>query len=186
MKRLRFSTKTEEIMRKFALVTLVAALASFAWGQDSPGMYVDQAGTLVKMQHARAPDFGTKGIAKSVFVLGAGPSGVWIYSGAQSPNRVSPRPRFLYRLRPGQTGNEQDIVLVRMDAKSNSREIRFVKISGWTGNSRGGFDQKKLVAITVNRKGDTIEIVPTADLETGEYFATWGTSPMGYDFGVTN
>jgi hypothetical protein len=172
-------------MRNFAIVAAFALIASISWGQDSPGMYADQGGQLVKMEHARTPDFGTKGVAKSVFVPGAGASGVWIYSGSQSPVRVSARPRFLYRLRPGQSGDERDIVLVRMDAKSNSREIRFVKVSGWTGNSRGGFDQKKLVAITVTRTGDTIEIVPTTDLEAGEYLATWGMSPVGYDFGVT-
>jgi hypothetical protein len=72
-----------------------------------------------------------------------------------------------------------------MDQKSDHREIRVAKVGAWTLNSRTGFDQTKLVAITVTRKGETLEISPAADLEAGEYFTTAGFSPIGFDFGVT-
>lgn len=172
-------------MRKFALVTIVTIVTTLGFAQESPGMYVDQQGQLVKMEHARRPEGATKGVAKSVFVPGAMPSGVWIFPGAQAPLRVSARPRFVYRLRPEQTVNYQDLVLVRMDPKSDSREIRVANVSAWTGNARAGFDQKKLVAIDVKRKGETLEISPAADLDAGEYFVTAGFSPVGFDFEVT-
>ena len=38
-------------MRSFALVAFVALIAAIVVAQDSPGMYVDQAGSLVKMEH---------------------------------------------------------------------------------------------------------------------------------------
>jgi hypothetical protein len=160
-------------------------LASIAWGQDPAGMYVDQAGSLVKMEHVPFSGTGTKGVAKSVFVPGVGPSAVWDFPGAQAPIRVTVRPRFVYRLRSNQAISERDFVLVRMDPKSDHREIRVAKVGAWTANSKTGYDEKKLVAITVTRKGETLEITPAADLDAGEYFMTAGFSPIGFDFGVT-
>jgi hypothetical protein len=171
-------------MRKFALVTLAVLVSSFVWGQDSPGMYVDQSGSLVKMEHVPFGGSGTKGIAKSLFVPGAGPKVVWEFAGAHAPIRVSARPRFVYQLKPNQEISERDIVIVRMDQKGDHREIRVAKMSGWTLNTSGGFDQKKLIAIMVTRKGDTLEISPAADLDAGEYYTTAGFSPVGFDFGV--
>jgi hypothetical protein len=172
-------------MRQLALIVLVALVTLATFAQDSPGMYVDQAGSLVKMEHVPFSGTGTKGVAKSVFVPGAGASAVWEFPGSQAPIRVSTRPRLVYQLRPNQGISERDIVLVRMDQKSDHREIRVAKIGAWTANSKTGFDQKKLVAITVTRRGETIEIVPSADLDAGEYFVTAGFSPVGFDFGVT-
>jgi len=168
-----------------AAAIAILALILTASAQDSPGMYVDQSGSLVKMEHVPFSGTATKGVAKSVFVPGVGPSVVWDFPGAQAPIRVSARPRFVYQLRPNQTISERDIVLVRMDQKSDHREIRVAKVGAWTLNSRTGFDQTKLVAITVTRKGETLEISPAADLEAGEYFTTAGFSPIGFDFGVT-
>jgi len=171
-------------MRKFALVTLALLVSSFVWGQDSPGMYVDQAGSLAKMEHVPFSGTGTRGVAKTILVPGAGWSGVWEFSGAQAPIRVSARPRFVYQLQPSQAISERDIVMVRMDQKSDHREIRVSKMNGWTLRTRGGFDKKKLVAIVCTRKGDTLEISPAADLDAGEYFVTSGFTPLGFDFGV--
>jgi hypothetical protein len=171
-------------MRKLAIVAFVALVATVSLAQDSPGMYVDQAGSLAKMEHVPFSGTATKGVAKSLFVPGAGPSGVWEFPGAQAPIRVSVRPRFVYQLKPNQAISERDFVIVRMDQKSDHREIRFAKMSGWTLSTRGGYDQKKLVAVTVTRKGDTLEISPAADLDAGEYFVTAGFSPVGFDFGV--
>jgi hypothetical protein len=170
-------------MKTVLQFALVIALASVAWGQNSPGLYVDQAGSLVKMEHVPFSGTGTKGVAKSVFVP-VGPSVVWEFPGAQAPIRVSARPRFVYRLRPDQQISERDLVLVRMDPKSDHREIRVAKVGAWTANARTGFDQKKLIAITVTRKDAMIEITPAADLDAGEYFVTAGFSPIGFDFGV--
>jgi hypothetical protein len=172
-------------MRKLAIVAFVALIATVSLAQDAPGMYVDQAGLLVKMEHVPFGGTGTKGIAKSLFVPGAGPKVVWEFAGAQAPIRVSARPRFVYQLKRNQEVSERDIVMLRMDQKGGHREIRVAKMSGWTLNTSGGFDQKKLIAIAVTRKGDTLEISPAADLNAGEYFVTSGFSPVGFDFGVT-
>jgi hypothetical protein len=145
-------------------------------------MYVDRAGSLVKMEHAPFSGTSTKGIAKSVFVPGVSPSVAFDYPGAQAPIRVSPRPRLVYKLAANAAFSERDFVLVRMDQKSDHREIRVGKVGAWTANVRTGFD--KLIPITVTRTGDTIEITPTADLPAGEYYTTAGFSPRGYDFGV--
>jgi hypothetical protein len=177
----------ERILRgRFVAIVAGAliALGSLAWGQ-SPGMYVDQAGSLVKMEHVPFAGTGTKGVAKSVFVPGVGPSVVWEFPGVQAPIRVTVRPRFVYHLKPNQTISERDFIIVRMDQKSDHREIRVAKTGAFTLNSRTGYDQKKLAAVTVTRKGDTIEISPAADLDAGEYFITAGLSPVGYDFEVT-
>lgn len=176
-----------KLMRKVGIVAaaMITVVASVAWGQNSPGMYVDQAGSLVKMEHVPFSGTGTKGVAKSLFVPGVGPSVVWDFPGAQAPIRVSARPRFVYQLRPNQAISERDLVLVRMDSKPDHREIRVGKVGAFTLNSTTGFDQKKLIAITITRKGETLEISPAADLDAGEYFITSGFSPVGFDFGVT-
>lgn len=169
------------MIRAFAAIVLLAASAI---AQDAPGMYVDQAGALVKIEHASTSGTSTRGVAKSAFVPGATPSVVWEFSGAQAPIRVSARPRLVYKVRSNQAVSERDLVLVRMDPKSDHREIRVGKVGAWTGNARAGFDQSKLVAITVTRNGDTLEITPAGDLPAGEFFLAAGFSPVGYDFGV--
>ena len=115
-------------MRSFALVAFIALIALIVVAQDSPGMYVDQAGSLVKMEHVPMSGTATKGVAKSVFVPGATPSVVWDFPGSAAPVRVSARPRFVYQLRPNQSISERDLVLVRMDQKSDHREIRVAKV----------------------------------------------------------
>lgn len=164
-------------------LVIVVLFASAAFAQDA-GMYIDRAGALVKMEHAATSGISTKGVAKSAFVPGAMPSVVWDYSGAQAPIRVSARPRLVYKIRANQAVSERDIVLVRMDQKSDHREIRVGKVGAWTGNSRVGFDESKLIPITVTRNGDTLEISPADDLPAGEFFLSAGFSPVGYDFGV--
>jgi hypothetical protein len=168
-------------MKRALALAVFALLASAAFAQDAPGMYVDRAGSLVRMEHAPMSGTATKGVAKSVF-LPASPSVVWDYTGAQAPIRVSARPRLIYKVSANQAISERDVVLVRMDQKSDHREIRVGKVGAWTSNVRTGFD--KLIPITVTRSGDTIEITPTADLPAGEYYTTAGFSSRGYDFGV--
>jgi len=167
-----------------ALVAFVVLLGSVAFAQDAPGMYVDRAGALVKMEHAATAAVSTRSVAKSAFIPGVMPSVVWEFSGAQAPIRVSARPRLVYKIRANQAVSERDVVLVRMDQKADRREIRVGKVGAWTGNSRVGFDESKLIPITVTRNGDMLEISPAGDLPAGEFFLAAGFSPVGYDFGV--
>jgi len=127
---------------------------------------------------------GNEGRSKERVRPRSNPFGRVGLSGSAAPVRVSARPRFVYQLRPNQSISERDLVLVRTDQKSDHREIRVAKVGSWTANTRTGFDQKKLIPIAVTRKGETIEIVPNADLDVGEYFVTAGFSPVGFDFGV--
>jgi hypothetical protein len=170
-----------EVMKSKVILAALIAVAAFA--QDSPGMYVDQSGSLVKMEHVPFGGTGTKDVAKSVFVPGVGPKVIWEFPGAQAPIRVSARPRFVYQLRPNQTISERDVVIVRMDQKSDHREIRVAKTGAFTLNTRTGYDEKKLISVTVTRKSDTLEISPATDLDAGEYYVTAGFSPVGFDFG---
>lgn len=170
-------------MKQLALVALVAFFATVTLAQDAPGMYVDQAGSLVEMKHVQFAGSGSKGVAKSVFVPGTSASVVWDYRGAQAPVRVSARPHFVYRMRPNQGISERDIVLVRMDQKTDHREIRIAKVRAF-GNNQTGYDEKSLVALTVTRSGETLQISPATDLAPGEYFMTAGFSAIGFDFGV--
>jgi hypothetical protein len=171
-------------MKLITFVAFVALIAGRAIAQD-PGMYVDQAGSLVKMQHARAPEVGTKGVVKSMFVPGVMPAGVWIYPGTTSGVPTSSRPRFTYQVRPNQEVRLDSLVLIRLDRKGDRREVRFVRTSAWTGNTRSGFDAKNTVELVSKRDGNVIQLSPAADLAPGEYLLTADSNPIGYDFTVS-
>jgi hypothetical protein len=153
-------------------------LAGSAIAQSEPGLYLDN----VKMDRAQFAGMASKGIAKSVFVPGAGFSIVWDFTGSEAKTRAGASPKFIYQLRANQA--TRDFVLVRMDQKSDHREIRVSKESGWTGDARNGFDPKKLVELRVTKTGNGFEITPAESLPPGEYFLTAGFSPVGYDFSV--
>jgi len=108
-------------MRKFALVTLALLVSSFVWGQDSPGMYVDQAGSLAKMEHVPFSGTGTRGVAKTILVPGAGWSGVWEFSGAQAPIRVSKMNGWTLRTRGG--FDKKKLVAIVCTRKGDTLEI---------------------------------------------------------------
>jgi hypothetical protein len=165
---------------KKLLIGLLFASAAFA--QSGPGLYLERAGAAVKMEHAAFSGVATKGVAKSVFVPGAGISVVWEFPGATAAIDAGANPSFTYLATPDQGLGE--FVIVRMDQKSDHREMRVTKSNGWTGDVRLGYDAKKLIALRVSRSGNTIEISPAAALAPGEYFLTAGFSPRGYDFTV--
>jgi hypothetical protein len=153
--------------------------------QENSGMYLDRDGEPAqKMERARMSGSESKGVAKSVFVPGASVSHVWDYPGAEATIHADASPRFIYYLHENQTIADRDFVMVRMDQKSDRREIRVAKQGAWTGDVRTGFDRKRLVDLRITKKGSTVEIVPMQTLTPGEYFMTAGFSPVGYDFGV--
>jgi hypothetical protein len=166
------------------LVAFVLMFASATFAQDAPGLYLDRGGEFVKLDHASLSGSGSRGVAKSIFVPGATPSVVWEYRGAEATVRAGASPRFVYQLRDNQTIADRDFVMVRMDQKSDRREIRVGKQSGWTGNVRAGFDAKKLIDLRITHQGRAIVIEPVVGLAPGEYFLTAGFSSVGYDFGV--
>jgi hypothetical protein len=172
-------------MKLATFFALIVFSACGAIGQEAPGLYADQAGTLVKMDHAPLSGSATKGVLKSAFVPGVMPGVVWNFPGAHAPVNVAKNPRFVYKTRAEQEISERDLVIVRMDQKSDRREIRVGKQSAWTGNVRSGFDQDRVIPIKVVRTGDKLEITTIGELPAGEYFLTAGFSPQGFDFAVS-
>jgi hypothetical protein len=166
---------------KRILIGLLFAVTTF--GQSEPGMYLNRGADQVKMTHAQLAGMESKGTAKSMFVPGASIGVVWDFPGSTAAIQADANPKFVYRVRANQV--LQEFVLVRMDRKSDRRQIKVGKGNTLTGSVRTGFDQKNVVELRVTRKENSIEIVPVSNLAPGEYFLTAGFSSIGYDFSVS-
>lgn len=155
-----------------------------AMGQGKPSMYLDRGVDQVQMEHAQFTGTESKGVAKRVLLNPvANISIAWDFSGAEAKTKAGTSPKFIYEGLADKAF--QDFVLVRMDQKSNRRQVWVGKSGGFSGNTRTGFDPKKLVELRVTKNGTTLEIVPAQALAPGEYFLTAGFSMLGYDFGVS-
>jgi hypothetical protein len=155
-----------------------------AMAQNEPGMYLDRGADQVQMEHAQFTGTESKGGAKRMLLNPVADISVaWDFSGAEAKTKAGTSPKFIYQVRTNQT--LQDFVLVRMDQKSNRRQVWVGKSGGFSGNVRTGFDPKKLVELRVTKNGTTLEIVPVQSLAPGEYFLTAGFSTLGYDFSVS-
>jgi len=76
-----------------------------------------------------------------------------------------------------------DLIIVRLDEKSDHREAR--TISGSMFGGHGGFDSKKTTTASLARQDDgSWEVSPDKDLKSGEYLSTTGIQPQGFDFGI--
>jgi hypothetical protein len=76
-----------------------------------------------------------------------------------------------------------DLIIVRLDEKSDHREARTITGSMFGGHS--GFDPKKTTTATaVKREDGSWEVSPDGDLKPGEYLITTGIKPQGFDFGI--
>jgi hypothetical protein len=166
---------------KRLLIGLLMATAAFA--QTAPGMYLDRDGNRDKMDHATLSGMESKGIAKSMFVPGASVGTVWDFPGRTARLQAGATPRFIYQVSPNQI--LQDLVMVRMDQKSDRRQIKVAKASTLTGSVRVGFNPKSMIELRIKRTENTFEIVPAQPLAAGEYFITAGFSSLGYDFSVS-
>jgi hypothetical protein len=160
---------------------LVLALTSVAVGQQAatkpePGMYVDQNGTLLKL--APAPYSGSKttnSIVKADIF--------WTFRGGEATVRLSAkRPHFvIYSTKP--TWATTQLVIVKLDKKSDHRELRMASGSMFGGH--GGFDEKKTVTVSITKRdGESWDALPDKDLEPGEYLLTTEVNPRGFDFGI--
>lgn len=162
---------------------------SLAVGQQTPqsGFYVDQSGTLAALNPA-----AYSGTQSSNSIVKA--NIYWTFRGSHSPMQLATNhPRFRLVCGNGATvllmlcvpGDSQprDLVVVRLDEKSDRREARTVSASMFGG--RGGFDPKKTVTVTpVKRDDGSWDVSPSQDLKPGEYLITTGTNPQGFDFGI--
>jgi hypothetical protein len=163
---------------KRILIVLFFTVTTLA--QSETGMYLDRGADQVKMTHAQFAGMESKGTTKSMFVPGAAIRIVWDFRGSTATVQTGANPKFVY-----QGVAAQDFVLVRLEQKSDRRQVRVCKVSAVTGGMRVGFDPKTVVELRVVRKGNTIEIAPTQILVPGEYFLAAGFSSSGYDFSVS-
>ena len=179
------------VLRRVARASVVLlVLPRMAVGQitqQPAGVYADQSGT----PQALSP-VAYSGLEQSNNVVKANVA--WTFRGAHSPLQLSSnRPRFLLVCGLGVpalamlcglgTGQPSDLIIVRMDEKSDHREARMASAGMFGGHS--GFEPKKTVTTTLVKRNDGgWDVVPTQDLKTGEYLITTGVNPQGFDFGI--
>jgi len=83
----------------------------------------------------------------------------------------------------GSASQPIDLIIVRLDEKSDHREARTITGSMFGGHS--GFDPKKTTTAVVSKRDDgSWDVSPDKDLKSGEYLITTGTQPQGFDFGI--
>jgi hypothetical protein len=169
-------------------IAFVLLASVLAFGQQAPGIYANQNGTLSAL--APAAYSGTQSSNSMVKV-----SIFWTFRGSHSPVQLSTnRPQF--RLVCGLAGGvpllmlcgptlkqPTDLIVVRLDEKSDHREAR--TITGSMLGGRSGFDPKKTTTATATKRDDgSWDVSLNADLKAGEYLITTGTQPQGFDFGI--
>lgn len=172
-------------MRK-SIAIMVVAIAGLAVGQQAPGIYLDQDGTLSELSPA-----AYSGTQSSNSIVKA--NIFWTFRGSHSPVQLSTNhPHFRLVCGHGNlnllmlcgTGPKpSDLIIVRLDEKSDHREAR--TISGSMFGGHGGFDAKKTTIATLAKRDDGgWEVSPDKDLKSGEYIITTGIQPQGFDFGI--
>jgi hypothetical protein len=180
-----------EIGMKNVARLVIALMTTVAIGQQAqePGIYADQGGTLLALSPA-----AYSGTQSSNSVVKASVS--WTFRGSRSTVQLSTnRPHF--RLICGHRGavplillcgtalQPSDLIIVRLDEKSDHRESRMATGSMFGGH--GGFDPKKTTTATAtaSKNADgSWDVVPDKELKPGEYLITTGIQPQGFDFGV--
>src|ERR1039458_6459610 len=155
-------------MRK-AVTIVILTLVAVVFGQtQTPGIYSDQNGTLSELSPA-----AYSGVQSSNSIVKASFS--WTFRGSHSPVQLSTnRPQF--RLVCGLTGGvplvmlcgptlkqPTDLIIVRLDEKSDHREARTITGSRFGGHS--GFDTKKnTTATAVKREDGNWEVSPDGEI----------------------
>jgi hypothetical protein len=176
-------------MRK-AVTIVILTLVAVVFGQtQAPGIYAEQNGTLSELSPA-----AYSGVQSSNSIVKA--SFFWTFRGSHSPVQLStnrPQFRLVCGLRGGvpllmlcgpTLAQPTDLIIVRLDEKSDRREARTLSGNAF-GGGHSGFDAKKTTTATAVKRDDgSWEISPDGDLKPGEYLITTGTQPQGFDFGI--
>ncbi len=173
---------------KKAAISAILTLVVMAFGQtQEPGIYADQNGTLSELSPA-----AYSGTQSSNSVMKA--NIFWTFRRNHSPVQLSTnRPQFRLvcghratlplLMLCGPTLQPSDLIIVRLDEKSDHREARTITGSMLGGHS--GFDSKKTVTATLVKRDDgSWEVSPDSELKPGEYLITTGVQPQGFDFGI--
>jgi hypothetical protein len=173
-------------MKRAVLVVMMLSMARSAIAQQVPGIFLDQGGKLSELSPA-----AYSGTQSSNSIVKA--NIFWTFRGGHSPFQVSTsQPHFRLVCGRGNInllmlcGGESpphDLIIVRLDEKSDHREAR--TISGSMFGGRSGFDPKKTTTVRIAKQDDgSWELSPEKDLKPGEYLITIGLQPQGFDFGV--
>ncbi|HUE52512.1 MAG TPA: hypothetical protein VMO80_09230 [Terriglobales bacterium] len=168
-------------------VTFILLASVLAFGEQTPGIYADQNGTPSALSPAAYSGTQTSNSMVKVSIF-------WTFRGNHSPVQLSTnRPHFRLvcgnratvplLMLCGPMGQPNDLIVVRLDEKSDRREARTITGSVLGGHS--GFDPKKItMATAVKRDDGSWDVSLNSDLKAGEYLITTGTQPQGFDFGI--
>jgi hypothetical protein len=101
--------------------------------------------------------------------------------GAQASLRISnPKPTFYVR----GIGPSNDMMLVQLTRKKNSRTIR-TSSSDSTVTNKEGFRRTDVRKLKLTEYTDgTYSATPEENLKKGEYLLVFGTATAGFDFGI--
>ena len=172
---------------KIALAMAVFTALAVGQQAQSPGMYVDQnGGALSELSPA-----AYSGTQSSNHVVRA--NVFWTFRGGHSTVQLSAsRPHFRLLCGHGSVAlillcgpalQPSDLIIVRLDEKSDHREARMATGSMFGGH--GGFDSKRITIATAAKRTDgNWDVSPDKELKSGEYLITMGVQPQGFDFGI--
>ena len=152
------------------------------------GLYYQSAQEWKKLDSNGSSGFSTTHGASAL--AGVPPGAVRLYAGSGAANQFeNRRPVFGIRedaSRPNVPGfSVRDLLIVRMAKKKDHRELQVM--GGGFARQRVGLNSKDIVEVTVTTAADgTFILVPTKDLERGEYVLTFrgANGTAGYDFGI--
>lgn len=180
--------QSRRILKTVLAVAMCSVLAaSQSASTQAPGVYVDKGGALSELNPA-----AYSGTQSSNSIVKA--NIFWTFRGSHSAVQL-PIDRPQFRLVCGHPGTvplviicgptlqPSDLIIVRLDEKSDHREARMATGSMFGGH--GGFDLKKTITATVVKRDDgSWEVSPEKELKPGEYLITTGVQPQGFDFGI--
>ncbi len=172
-------------------VVLAPALSESSDGTDilADGTYYKSPSGWVKLGQLTMAGGGATHVGK-MFVPGLTPQMVWTYRGAEAPVQIAERrPTFVVKQSPYVLNipghSDRDLLIVRFNKKKDHRELQTTS-GGNMFTFKAGLSKEKTPDITVTKLSETtFSVVPTSDLDPGEYLLTFSALGFnGFDFGV--
>jgi len=147
------------------------------------GVYYRPPGAAwVRLEPAPVAEMKTKGMGLYLETDGYTSLGMNIVCrGAKAALRISnPKPSFYVR----GTGSADDIMLVQLQVRKDSRSIRASSADSTLAN-KGGFKQADIHKLSVTALPDkSFMATPEEGLKPGEYLLVFGYATTGFDFGI--
>jgi len=149
----------------------------------APGVYCRRGESeWIRLERATMENTKTRGMERFLDTDGLSGLSVTIaYPGAQSASQLSGRkPVFYVR----QTGSMQDVLIVQLARKKDSRQAQTSLSEAGVGN-REGFRRGEIYrVITEALTKDCFSITPVESLRPGEYLLILGHVDTAFDFGI--